>query len=210
MPRRRRQRRPKTSFKKGSTVPRNVYAVPKRVHNRRRLNRLAFAVARLCHGPNAAVVPRPDIRASADCCEAASFSIIIRWYSAGAHVPCAIIKPRCAIVSQAAIANSVIMCGSGCVRRSVRLFMRVNRNPFGGCRLTLGDHPHRCQAYVDPTLREGIRNIALPKVHLAKHRHMGPDYAMESGAIGLPLSSKRTHRHLQFLFWPRPAEPLSQ
>jgi hypothetical protein len=129
MARRRQQRRPTTSFKKGSS-PRNAstvannYPARARLHNqRRRLNRLAFAVARLCYGASAALVPRPHIRASADCCEAASFSIIIRWYSAGAQVPCAIIIPR-ARSSPKANVNSVVRAGSGCLRRRLRLFMR--------------------------------------------------------------------------------------
>ena len=43
-----------------------------------RRSRLAFAVARLCHGASAAFFPRPVITAIADCFSAAAFSSIIR------------------------------------------------------------------------------------------------------------------------------------
>src|ERR1700750_659739 len=52
-------------------------------------SRLAFAVARLCHGASACLLPRPPITAKADSCIAAAFSIAIRRYSAGEHVPLA-------------------------------------------------------------------------------------------------------------------------
>jgi hypothetical protein len=52
-----------------------------------RRSRFAFAVARLCHGASACLFPRPRIIAKADSCIAAAFSIAIRRYSAGEHVP---------------------------------------------------------------------------------------------------------------------------
>jgi hypothetical protein len=63
-------------------------------HQRLRLSRFAFAVARLCHGAGTSLAPRLDIRASAECCKAAAFSTIIRRNSDGAQVPCAIMAPR--------------------------------------------------------------------------------------------------------------------
>ena len=80
-------------------------------------------MARLCHGRSAALLPRPVIAAIADCCNAAAFSIIIRWYSAGVQAPRAIIAVRRAIVSHEAIANSAIIIGSERVRRRADLFM---------------------------------------------------------------------------------------
>jgi hypothetical protein len=134
MARRRQQRRPTTSFKKGSS-PRNAstvannYPARARLHNqRRRLNRLAFAVARLCHGPSAALVPRPTSEPAAIAARLPAFP------SSSAGIPperrCLVV-PRCAVVSQAANANSVVRAGSGCLRRRVRLFMRWNRMLLG-------------------------------------------------------------------------------
>jgi hypothetical protein len=59
--------------------------------------------------------------AIADCCNAAAFSIIIRWYSAGVQTPRAIRAVRRAIVSHEAIASSAIISGSDRARR--RLFI---------------------------------------------------------------------------------------
>ena len=57
-----------------------------------RRSRLALVVARLYHGASAAFLPRPVITAIVDCCSAAAFSSIIRWYSEGVQVPWAIIE----------------------------------------------------------------------------------------------------------------------
>ena len=52
-----------------------------------RRSRFAFAVARLCHGASARLFPRARMIAEADSCIAEAFSIAIRRYSAGEHVP---------------------------------------------------------------------------------------------------------------------------
>jgi hypothetical protein len=80
-------------------------------------------VARLCHGTSAALFPSPYITASADCCNAAAFSDVMRWYSAAEHVPWTIIRLRSAIVSHDAIINSVIISGRARLRRRVSFFM---------------------------------------------------------------------------------------
>ncbi len=85
--------------------------------------RLAFAVARRCQGASTARVPRPDIMARVERCNAAAFSMTMRLYSAGVHVSWAIIKVRRTIVSHDASIISVIIKGSARLRRLVDLRM---------------------------------------------------------------------------------------
>jgi hypothetical protein len=54
------------------------------------------------------------------------FSITIREYSAGEHLPSAIIAPRRPMVSQEASANSIIISGNGAVFLR-RRFLMPNR-----------------------------------------------------------------------------------
>ena len=85
--------------------------------------RLAFAVARRCQGASTASVPRPDITASVEDCNAAAFSMNMRLYSAGVQVLWAIIKVRRAIVSHDASIIWVMIKGSERVRRWMDLRM---------------------------------------------------------------------------------------
>jgi len=52
-----------------------------------RRSRFAFAAVRLSHGASACLFPRPRIMAKTDSCIAAAFSVTIRRYSVGEHVP---------------------------------------------------------------------------------------------------------------------------
>src|SRR5438105_4961319 len=45
--------------------------------------RFVFAIARICQGASSARVPRPDIMARVERCNAAAFSMTMRLYSAG-------------------------------------------------------------------------------------------------------------------------------
>ena len=85
--------------------------------------RLAFAVARRCQGVSTARVPRPDITARVERCNAAAFSMTMRLYSAGAQVSRAISKVRRAIVSHDASIISAIIKGSARLRRRIGLRM---------------------------------------------------------------------------------------
>jgi hypothetical protein len=66
------------------------------IQRERRLSRRAFAVALLCHGSISAdsVGGFDRLRSEDDRLNAAAFSCTIRAYSAGEHVPRAIIKVR--------------------------------------------------------------------------------------------------------------------
>jgi hypothetical protein len=85
--------------------------------------RLAFAVARQCHGASTARVPRPDIAANVEDRNAAAFSMTMRLYSVGLQVHSAIIKVRRAIVSHDASIMSVIIKGRVRLRRRTDLRM---------------------------------------------------------------------------------------
>jgi hypothetical protein len=76
------------------------------------LNRLAFALARLWNGRKTASASLPCINAVADACVACSFSVSIRWYSAGVHSPVIINPVRCQIVSSEAEVSSAIIIGN--------------------------------------------------------------------------------------------------
>ena len=80
-------------------------------------------MARLYHGASAAFFPRPVITAIVECCRAAAFSSIIRWYSEGVQVPWAIIEVLRATVSHDAVSNSAIISGSVRVWRRASLFI---------------------------------------------------------------------------------------
>ena len=62
--------------------------------------------------------PRPNITASADCCIAATFSVVMRRHSVGEHVPSWSI-----IRLQDAIINSAVISGSAHLRRGVSFAM---------------------------------------------------------------------------------------
>jgi hypothetical protein len=85
------------------TVSQFVYAF--------RRSRLAFTRVRLTKGANIAAWPRPLMRAPIDICTAATFSAVMRRYSAGVHVPWAIIRVRRKIVSQDATVSRAIIIG---------------------------------------------------------------------------------------------------
>src|SRR5690349_6548426 len=125
-------------------------------------SRLAFAVARLCHGASACLLPRPPITAKADSCIAAAFSIAIRRYSAGEHVPLAIMTLRRAIVSHDAIINSATIRGSGRLRRELSFAM------VRPCEeeATAGDEAASCQAYNPHGPAAGHYSDQLPGVHV--------------------------------------------
>lgn len=74
-------------------------------------SRLAFAVARLCHGFSNALADglRPRDSSAAASVIAAAFSRTMRWYSAGEHVFCAIMAVRRRTVSHDAAVSSAIM-----------------------------------------------------------------------------------------------------
>jgi hypothetical protein len=77
-----------------------------------RRSRLAFTRVRLTKGANIAAWPRPLMRAAPiDICTAATFSAVMRRYSAGVHVPWAIIRVRRKIVSQDATVSRAIIIG---------------------------------------------------------------------------------------------------
>jgi hypothetical protein len=100
------------------------WTLPRATHLRR--NRRALDVARRCQGARSAVQPgafpgrdsREAVRLVA-----ATFSSTIRVYSAGEHLPYAIIRLRRPTVSQDASVNSIIMRGSEAGDRRVRLLM---------------------------------------------------------------------------------------
>ena len=86
-------------------------------------------MARRCQGAKTAVQsgPRRDRESEdADRVAADIFSITIREYSAGKHVPRAIIALRRPMVSQEASANSIIISGKGAglLRRRVVMSTR--------------------------------------------------------------------------------------
>ena len=94
--------------------------------NHFRPNRRAFDVARRCHGARTAAQlgARFDRdRTDAERVAAAIFSWTIREYSAGEHFPRAIICPRRPIVSQDAIAISIIIKGTEVGFRRIRFFI---------------------------------------------------------------------------------------
>ena len=76
-------------------------------------------------------MPRPDITARVERCNAAAFSMTMRLYSAGARVSRAISKVRRAIVSHDASIISVIIKGSARLRRAAtgRACGRHGRDP---------------------------------------------------------------------------------
>jgi hypothetical protein len=109
-----------------------------------RRNRRAFAFARPCQGDRRAVQSGRFLdRTSVDAepVVADIFSSTIREYSAGEHLPRAIIRLRCAIVSHEAKASSDIITGSELgFRRRRRFIARMFRQ------LVRGSHRHlRCQ-----------------------------------------------------------------
>ena len=78
-----------------------------------RRNRRAFDVARRCHGARMATQSGVRLESTdAERVVAAIFSSTIREYSAGEHLPSAIICPRRPIVSQGANAISIIIKGT--------------------------------------------------------------------------------------------------
>ena len=76
-----------------------------------RRSRLTFTRVRLTKGANIAAWPRPLMSAPIDICTAATFSAVMRRYSAGVHVPRAIIRVRRKIVSQDATVSRAIIIG---------------------------------------------------------------------------------------------------
>ena len=64
---------------------------------------------------------------------ATTFSVAMRWYSAGEHVPWTIIRLRRAIVSHDATINSAAISGSARLRREVSFAMiaRADRREDG-------------------------------------------------------------------------------
>ena len=106
--------------------------------------RLAFAAARRCQGASTARVPRPNITARVECCNAAAFSMTMRLYSAGLQVFCAIIKVRRAIVSHDASIISVIIKGSARLR--LRTDLRMDRKRLIGttAQVAVGPAVSRC------------------------------------------------------------------
>lgn len=100
----------------------------------------------------------PTITAKADSCIAAAFSIAIRRYSAGEHVPLAIIRLRRAIVSHDAIINSATIRGSGRLRRELSFAMIHPCEQEG----TAGDEAACCQAYNPDASAAGHYSDQLP------------------------------------------------
>jgi DDE_Tnp_1-associated len=88
--------------------PWRVWAEPNLAYYFRR-SRFTFARVRLTNGANTAALPRPRMSAAVENCIAATFSATMRRYSAGVHVPCAIIRARRKIVSQDAAASRAII-----------------------------------------------------------------------------------------------------
>ena len=91
-----------------------------------RRNRRAFDVARRCQGARTAAqlgVRLDRESTDADRVAAAIFSRTIREYSAGEHFPRAIICPRRPIVSQDAIAISIIIKGTEVGFLRIRFFI---------------------------------------------------------------------------------------
>jgi hypothetical protein len=100
-----------------------------------------LVVARLCQGARiAAIDTRPPEDASLNPeAAAAAFSLIMRRYSAGEHLFCAISNVRRAIVSQDANISSVIVSGSDDLRRLLALIPNMSPSnlpwrEFDGCR----------------------------------------------------------------------------
>ena len=71
-----------------------------------------MARARVEYGANAAAKLLPVINAAIDRCAAIAFSATMRWYSAGAHVPLAIMFVRWKMVSKDAAVSRAIIIGS--------------------------------------------------------------------------------------------------
>ena len=71
-----------------------------------------MALLRVTNGASTAAWLRPMVSAVIDAVVAASFSAVMRWYSAALHVPCAINRLRSHIVSQEAIASSASIMGT--------------------------------------------------------------------------------------------------
>jgi hypothetical protein len=106
-------------------------------------------VARRCHGAKMATQSgaRPDRESMhAECVVAAIFSSTIREYSAGEHLPRAIICTRWPIVSQEANANSVIMKGAEVGFRRLRFFIAQSLVECG----TRASHQPRSGHYQTP------------------------------------------------------------
>jgi hypothetical protein len=72
---------------------------------------LAFLLARLTKGDSIAACPLPRMNARSATCPAATFSVVIRRYSAAEQAPCAIKRVRRKIVSQEAAINCAISKG---------------------------------------------------------------------------------------------------
>jgi hypothetical protein len=112
---------------------------------RRRLRRrLAFAVARRCQGASTARVPRPDITARVERCNAATFSMTMRLYSAGVQVSRAIIEVRRAIVSHDTSIISAIIKGSARLRRRIGLRMVPKTLMVTTAQVAVGQAVSRC------------------------------------------------------------------
>ena len=89
-------------------------------------------------------MPRPDITARVERCNAAAFSMTMRLYSAGVQASRAISKVRRAIVSHDASIISAIIKGSVRLRRRIGLRMVPKKLMVTTAQVAVGRAVSRC------------------------------------------------------------------